>query len=218
MFRPTRPNVHSKSKTAAGNYAAACKDERDWYLARIEPETSRHMTNETSQAHMVITLLAGANAGGAVAVLAYIAQLTSSSMQMIPNARGVLAGYAAGFIAALFLAILTYYASLRRLTRWTNRVSSFYSGGCLWRDLWNNMTPWYGRWPLHVLGWASFLCFVDASWVGIAQMLEANKAMVSVSAPTKKAPMHREAGKQEPPRPQQPLTGSSGPGSTSARQ
>lgn len=157
-----------------GHFPTASPEEREWYMAQIEPVSNRWMQNEASQAHMVVTLISGANAGGAVAILAYISQLAAAgkAAKTIANPELILLGYVLGFVAALLLAICIYYASLRRLNNWTSGVGAFYKGNRLWPGLWAKQSPaWYGGKFLHVLGWASLGCFLAASALGITQMV-----------------------------------------------
>ncbi len=160
-----------------GHFPTASPEEREWYMAQIEPVTNRWMQNEVSQAHMVVTLISGANAGGAVAILAYISQLAAAgkAAKTIANPELILLGYVLGFVAALLLAICIYYASLRRLNIWTSGVGAFYKGDRLWPGLWAKQSPaWYGGKFLHVLGWVSLGCFLAASAIGITQMVRAS--------------------------------------------
>ena len=55
-----------------GHYPNASDHEKNWYLARIEPETSRLLQDASSWLQKIATILYSANAGGAVAILAYI--------------------------------------------------------------------------------------------------------------------------------------------------
>lgn len=175
--------MSDKNNHAAGYYPTASREEQDWYRAQIEPATSRWMQNEVSQAHMVVTLIAGANAGGAVAILAYIGQPAPAGVvRAIANPDLLLLGYVCGFVTALLLAVCIYYASLRRLTIWLGRVSLFYSGKHSWRDVWAKQKPaWYGGNVLHILAWSSLLFFLAASGLGITQMLSADHEALAES-------------------------------------
>lgn len=172
-----------KNNHAAGYYPTAGREEQDWYRAQIEPSTSLWMQNEVSQAHMVVTLIAGANAGGAVAILAYIGQPAPvGAVRAIANPDLLLLGYVFGFVTALLLAVCIYYSSLRRLTIWLGRVSLFYNGKCSWRDMWAKQSPaWYGGKMLHALAWSSLLFFLAASGLGITQMLNAGPNSASAT-------------------------------------
>lgn len=155
-----------------GYFPSAQKDERDWYVARIEPEASRLMQNEVSQAHLIITLLSGANAGGAIAVLAYMAQLAEKPAKFIPHSTWVLTLFGTGFILSLFLAVNVYYASLYRLREWSRNTGAFYRGEILWRALWESRKErWYWSRLPYLFAWASLICFlVGAGW-GLRDML-----------------------------------------------
>lgn len=153
-----------------GHFPTASETERNFYLSLIEPVTNRWMQNEVSQAHMVITMVSGANAGGAVAILAYIAQ--GSATTGIASPVLILVGYLLGFIASLLCAIGVYYASRRRVNMWAASVGEFYKGQRLWGGLWENPGhAWYGGPVLDALAWLSLVFFIGASAVGIAQML-----------------------------------------------
>ncbi|MDP1605137.1 MAG: hypothetical protein Q8L93_00570 [Rhodocyclaceae bacterium] len=163
----------SENKTGGSFLSAGC-DERDWYLARIDLETNRLMQNVASQAHTAITLVSGANAGGAVALLAYIAQLSADASQAktIHHSTIVLTLFVAGFFFALLLAVCVYYFSAFRLREWNHSVGTFYRGDTQWRGLWDGRSKmWAAVWLPHILGWLSLLFFLGGAGLGLTEML-----------------------------------------------
>lgn len=144
--------------------------EREWYLAKIEPQSDRLLQNEITSTHAVLTILAGANAGGAVAVLAYISQ--AGLDKLIPHATEVLALFVFGFVAAMFLALCLFYLAHFRVLSWTRNVSEFYDGNLSWRGLWTSRRAFVvWSWVPHVMGWLSVVLFIAGATWGIMEML-----------------------------------------------
>lgn len=105
---------------SGGYWTKADKEEREWYLSRIEPEDSRLLQNETTAAQAMTSMLFGVNAGGAVAMLAYV----SSDHAQVPHPYTVLIAFVVGLVVALVLAILGYYSTQTMLARWTGVLLS----------------------------------------------------------------------------------------------
>lgn len=148
-------------------FHTAGPEAKKWYLGRIEPQSDRLLQNEVSSGQMVISLLAGANAGGSVAMLAYI---SSPGRDPIPHSTGVLALFLVGFVVALLLAAYAYYLNLFRLVRWNSRLASFYRGDTSWRGLWaDRHVPWARL--TEVLGWLSFIFFAAGAGLGIVEIV-----------------------------------------------
>lgn len=148
-------------------FPTAGLEAKKWYLGRIEPESDRLLQNEVSSGQMVISLLAGANAGGSVAMLAYI---SSPTRNIIPHSTGVLALFLAGFVLALLLAAFAYYLNLFRLDRWNSRLAAFYRGDTSWRGLWADRQVRWAR-LTELLGWLSFFCFAGGAGLGIVEIV-----------------------------------------------
>lgn len=153
-----------------GYFPDAEMAEREWYLAKIEPQSDRLLQNEITSSHAVLTILTGANAGGAVAVLAYIGQ--AGLGKLIPHATEVLALFIFGFMAAMFLALCLFYLAHFRVLSWVRGVSEFYDGNLSWRELWSSRRTFVGwRWVPHVMGWLSVVLFIAGATWGIMEML-----------------------------------------------
>lgn len=172
MIGPLLDNVGghvAENEGSGGLWTKADKDEREWYLSKLEAETSRLLQSESTAAHAITNMLFGVNAGGAVAMLAYV----SSDHAQIPHSYAVLTAFVAGLFMALMLAILGYYSTQTKLIRWIEGTASFYSGHTNWRALWSTRDPtrwWLGPGILHALGWLSLLAFILGAGFGIYQV------------------------------------------------
>lgn len=154
---------------SGGNWTKADKEEREWYLSKLEAETARLLQSETSAAHAITNMLFGVNAGGAVAMLAYV----SSDHAQIAHPYAVLTAFVLGLFMALMLAILGYYSTQTKLVRWIRGTADFYSGGTTWRALWSTRKPtrwWLDPGILHALGWLSLAAFLLGAGYGICQV------------------------------------------------
>jgi hypothetical protein len=154
---------------SGGFWTKADKDEREWYLSKIEAESSRQSQNESSAARAVTNMLFGVNAGGAVAMLAYV----SSDHAQIPHPYTVLVAFVVGLVLAILLAVLGYYSIQTNLLRWIYRANNFYTGEVNWRALWDTrkLTRWWlGPTILHTLGWLSLFAFFFGAGFGIWQV------------------------------------------------
>lgn len=154
---------------SGGYWTKADKEEREWYLSRIEPEDSRLLQNETTAAQAMTSMLFGVNAGGAVAMLAYV----SSDHAQVPHPYTVLIAFVVGLVVALVLAILGYYSTQTMLARWTGGTAKFYVGDINWRALWDTKAPshwWLHPGILHALGWLALFSFLFGAGFGIYQV------------------------------------------------
>jgi hypothetical protein len=159
----------AQDEGSGGLWTKAGKDEREWYLSKIEAESSRLLQNESSAAHAMTNMLFGVNAGGAVAMLAYV----SSDHAQILHPYAVLIAFVAGLVLAILLAILGYYSIQTKLLRWNPGTTDFYAGHLKWRALWNTREPthwWLRPTPLHILGWLSLFAFLYGAGFGICQV------------------------------------------------
>lgn len=154
---------------SGGFWTKADKDEREWYLSKLEAETTRLLQSESTAAHAIVNMLFGVNAGGAVAMLAYV----SSDHAQMPHPYAVLIAFVVGLFTALVLAILGYYSTQTKLVRWIGGTTNFYSGDINWRTLWSTRAPthwWLGAAILQALGWLSLVAFSFGAGYSIYQV------------------------------------------------
>lgn len=121
---------------SGGFWTKADKDEREWYLSKLEAETTRLLQSESTAAHAIVNMLFGVNAGGAVAMLAYV----SSDHAQMPHPYAVLIAFVVGLFTALVLAILGYYSTQTKLVRWIGGHYKF----LLWRHQLANSLEYKG--------------------------------------------------------------------------